>query len=392
MAIFLKYYAYYLFYTFLGYPLIVRTAIVLIMISALFFLAVLVSLGISKRRHSVRRKIQQRFRKDYLDQITQVISDPVIRTPDEIEELVQCDVKKLKNREKRILTNIILHEREERTKKDEFVNHTNYLHLLDYFTLRKFWEGKLQRGTLASRQRALRKLDDMDVEIQGSIISALTYSRNRDVRKKARVSYMYFSQTSPFKFLSEDFDRTFNDWDKIELHRTLARRPKGTLPMLSQWVRNSKNIDFQCFMLNEISFFKQEECIPYLLELLVDTQEIELRRHVIDALAGLNYKPAEEQITKDYILQPQLVQWSVIRAVDKLQTGKSLPFLEEAYKSSHDNESKLLILQAIYNYGTAGRLLFHSMREKATDKFSKLSFDHVSNPLINQLINPVYHA
>jgi hypothetical protein len=72
--------------------------------------------------------------------------------------------------------------------------------------------------------------------------------------------------------------------------------------------------------------------------------------------------------------------------VQKINTGKALSFLEEAYHKSHDSETGLVIAQAIYDYGPEGRRLFESMKENAPES-SKLIFKHIENPLIKSVYN-----
>jgi len=373
---FIEYYLYYLYYTFLGFPFIIRVAVFAITVFVPVFAIAFFTLTHVRQRYYQKRRLQEILRKKYYDKIRSIITSEKMYLPNEIETTLNCNVKKLSKKKKRILTNNILkiYDRE------EFVNESNYQRLIDYFGLRQFWEGKLKYGTLASRQRALRKLDDFDIEIPGSVITSLTYNRNQYLRKRARSSYMYFSKNSPFKFLDENFDKTFNNWDKVEIHRMLNRRLDKGLPNLSQWLKNSENSDFQCFLVDEIKHFNQDICAPYLHEML-ETQDIMLRKHCIEALGEMRYCESEKSLVNSYAMQPLIVQQSIIKAVQKLNTGKSLSFLEQAYNDAHDSESRIAILRAIFNYGEKGKVLFASMKNGASG-FSALVFEHVSNPLI----------
>lgn len=65
-----------------------------------------------------------------------------------------------------------------------------------------------------------------------------------------------------------------------------------------------------------------------------------------------------------------------------MNTGCSLDFLKRAYHTSNSHEMKIIILRAIFNYGEPGKTLFHALQQSASG-FTRLIFDHVSNPLIN---------
>lgn len=371
-----QYYLYYFYYTFLGYPFVIRIAVAFISVFIPLFIIVSFIMAKTRREFYRKRKLKSNIEKEYIERIRKIITDSVKYTLSDIEKTLNCNIQKLNEKKRRLLTNKILYLKNE----EKFINEANYQRLIDYLGLKQFWEKKLKYGSIASKQRALRKLDDFDIEIPGSIITYLTYNRNRYLRKRARSSYMYFSKNDPFKFLDENFDDTFNEWDKIEIHNVLDRRIEEGLPTLSQWIKNSNNIEFQCFLIDEIKHFNQNECASFLLE-LTDSHNIKLRKHSIDALGEMGYKDAENHLIKNYTLQPVSIRRSIIRTIQKLNTGKALSFLKGAYHNTHDNESKIVILNAVFNYGDPGKQLFDSMKEEA-DGFTKLIFEHVSNTLI----------
>ncbi|NDV78347.1 HEAT repeat domain-containing protein [Dysgonomonas sp. 511] len=378
MPMLIEYYLYYLYYTFLGFPFIIRVAVVALTIFAPFYCFVFLSFAKEKKKYDEKRKLQKVLKNKYADEIKHIITSPDMYYPEDIASRLNCNVKKLSGRKKRIITNILLFFRS----KEKNINEENYRSVIIYFNLQQFWEKKLKYGSMASRQRALRKLDDFNIEIPGAVIASLTNNKNQFLRKRARSYYMHLSQNSPFKFLDENFDNTFNQWDKIEIHRILSKKAEDEkLPSLTQWIKNSKNSAFRCFLVDEIKLLNQKESCYYLLEIL-DTQDMKLRRHCIEALGELKCHLAEKRLMENYQQQPVTVQQSIIKAIQKLNSGEALSFLEEAYFDAHDSESKIIILHAIYNYGTAGRKLFDTMQKEA-EGFSRQMFEHVSNPLLS---------
>ncbi|NDW18488.1 HEAT repeat domain-containing protein [Dysgonomonas sp. 216] len=377
---FLEYYLYYLYYSYLGFPFVIRVAILAITIFTPIYLFAVFKLLQLRTNFYQKRRLQKKHGNNYLEKARNIIVSERMYNIDEISEELNCKVNNLKDKEKRILTNNILkiHDSE------RYVNLKNYRMVIEFFDLRNFWERKLKYGSLALRQKALRKLDDLDIEIPGSIITSLTYNRNQYLRKRARSSYMYFSKHSPFKFLDEDFDKTFNNWDKIEIHRMLQRRSHEGLPNLTQWIKNSDNLAFKCFLIDEIKHFKQTDCCPFILQLLDTSTDINFWKHCIDALGELKHQEAEEYLIKDYAIQPQYIQDCIVNAVGNLNSGKALDFLRSAYHSAHNDESKLLIANTIFEYGESGKKLFSTLK-KEEEGFNRLIFEHVSNPLIKQV-------
>ncbi len=237
---FIEYYIYYLYYTFLGFPFIIRVAVVSLTFFTPFFLLIFLRFLKMKNEYNGKKRLQKIAKNKYADKIKDILESEKIYYPQDIADILRCNVKKLSDRKKRILTNIILNLRS----KEESINKENYRNVINYFNLQQFWEKKLKFGSMASRQRALRKLDDFNIEIPGAVISSLTNNRNQFLRKRARSYYMHLSQNSPFKFLDENFDNTFNEWDKVEIHRILSKKvEEEELPSLIQWIKNSMNFN-----------------------------------------------------------------------------------------------------------------------------------------------------
>lgn len=376
---FFEYYVYYLYYTFLGFPLVVRFAICAICIYTPFFLYTLAVLNQTRRNFYKEAKLKYNLEKKYADGISDIATSDQTYSFEDIGMLLNCNVNRLSDKEKKLLSDSLYNVRE--AVDENNLNRENYEKLIDYFELRQYWGKRLKYGTLSARQTALRKLDDLDIEIPGSVISSLTYNRNPYLRKRARTSFMYYSKTNPYKFFNEDFDRNFNQWDKIEVHRTLARRKDKNIPRFNHWVMNSDNIEFQCFLIEEIRFFNQKELAPYLSEIALTNENIELRESSIKTLGKIKHESLESDLIKDYVLQPESVQKTIIEAIGEMNTGKSLSFLEDAYYNTNNSELSKTILKTIYNYGDAGRKLFLSMKESAAG-FSRSLFAHVANPLI----------
>ncbi len=373
-----EYYIYYFLYTFWVNPPIIKFALIAICVFTFFALFGLSAMDTLRAKAKKKSKIKRKLEDKYGEQITEILTSKQNYTLGDVADKIDCDVKDLKELDLRTITNMMLRVGDTA----EYVNTNNHMQLIAFFKLQSFWEKKLIRGSVMSRRRALQKLDDLRLEIQGSTISILTYSRTSVLRKSARAYYLFYSKINPFVFFDEDFDPTFNAWDRIEVHRMLKRRVDAgdKLPNFSQWLHNSQNLEFQHFLIQEITFFGQRECIPQLMELL-HSPNIMLRKYCIEALGEMGHKEAEELIKHDYLLLPQVVQHSVVKAVEKLNTGCSLSFLEDAYHNAHDNESQLVVIHAIYNYGEIGKALFHKMREEA-EGFTRQMFEHVTNPLI----------
>lgn len=376
----LDYYLYYFYYTYLGFPFIIRVAVVFISIFLPLIILTTISLIFFVRRYIKRKKLWDKLENDYAAKIRDILVSKEVFLTSKINEILQIQKKKLTNSHKEYFTECILNIAE----KEDFVNNDNQNLLIDYFILQPFWENRVRYGGAGRRQKALRKLSDLNIKISNSLISSLSYNKNPYIRKRARYHHMYNSEHAPFKFLEEDFDVTFNEWDKIEVHRMLAKRIEKGLPFLNQWLINSKNPEFQSFLIDEIRIFQQKNSGPYLVE-LIESSSLKVRKNAIITLGEIKYQEAEPLLISIYSSQPSPIQKAIIRTIEKLQSGEALEFLEETYRNTSDRETEIVILKAIYNYGNAGKHLFFIMKEdkkEEQEEFSKLIFEHVSNPLI----------
>lgn len=377
----IEYYLYYFYYTFWGFPFIIRVAVLVITIFIPLFCLLMIVLAKIRKNHSTKEKLIRSTKNRYEDRIGHIITTDKIYPPNAIHEIMGCNVGKLSGKRKEAFTNKILaiYSAEKR------INKYNYRNLINYLELQPYWEKKLKNGAMTSRLKALRKLDGFNIEMTGVLIASLTNNRNTFLRKRARSYYLHLSKNSPYKFLNEDFDKTFNNWDKIELHNVLMEKAGEGIPNLTQWIKNSNNSKFKCFLVDEIKYLNQKEGCLYLLEIL-DTPDMELRKHCVDALGDLQCRAAEKILIKSYTQQPLLIQQSVIKTIRKLYTGEALSFLEDAYLTAHDSDTKMIALYAIYNYGGAGRKLFESLKPH-TEGFSQLMFEHISNDLLQSQLS-----
>lgn len=374
----LQYYIYYIYYSFLGFPFIIRLVTVAITVFILIF--IILSLKFIKINNEHYKKINtcNELKKRYSKLINTIITSKDNYSEKYIETMINGSHKNLNVKEIKILTNLLLKIHNE----SDYINKNNLRNLTDFFKLKQFWENKLKYGNISVKQKALRKLDELDIFVSGSVITPFTYNSNPFLRKMARYYYMHHSNNNPYKFLDEDFDSTFNYWDKIEIHRIFNEKINEGLPNFAQWIKKSDNTDFKCFMIDEIAFFKKKENIPFLLEHINDP-DIQIRKHIIDALGELNCTEVEETILRTYELQPNTVKISIIKAIAKLNTGKALIFLKDAFYNSFDDENKIIIANTIYNYNSEGKEMFNKMKKENNNDFINLIFEHVTNPLIN---------
>ncbi len=378
------YYLYYIYYSFLGMPFIIRVSIVSLSVFVpLYFLCAYVYIRRIRRENRIKN-IDEELERNYRDTLQMILTSKKTLLPGDFDQLLPQKLKKINavkmERFSRLISSIC------KENEDVYVNYENNKTLLDLLGIRQFWEKKLKHGSAMQKRNSLLRLDNLNIRVSGAVLTDLTYNRNLFLRKRSRSSFLNFTHSNPYKFLEEGFDENLNDWDKIELHHILERQSnKRSLPNLASLILRSEDLKFQCFLVDEIAFFNQKENIPTLIQLIKDSKtDSLLLKHCINALSDMQYKEIEPELIKLYPMQHQYVQQAIIDAVSKLKTRMALPFLIESFNNAVDNERKILVLSAIYNYGREGREYFDALQRKhEKEEESLLLFEHVSNPLLS---------
>ena len=84
----------------------------------------------------------------------------------------------------------------------------------------------------------------------------------------------------------------------------------------------------------------------------------------------------EDEIIEKYAKETIMVKKAILKAIKKLNTGKSLKFLEKTYLETTNLELKTSIANALYEYKNS-KEVFESLKNKGD-----LILKHVETPLI----------
>ncbi|GIZ14986.1 hypothetical protein RCZ15_03400 [Capnocytophaga catalasegens] len=326
-----------------------------------------------KRRKTAKRKLY--LRKEYAERITQILLTK--RDLDKTEMSDYLAMNAVDGNYKELLTNLLL----EILDQYKVINRSNYKMLLERLKLKKYWEDKLQYGSKKIRDRALRKIGGLNMEISESILIPITTVKDSILRKRARSLYLYISKNNPFKFFDEDFDSQFSQWDSIEIHSILQKKPRNTIPNFIQWVQEHSISDgLKSFLVYEIAHYHQKDSLDNLLKML-EGSEVKLRQSIIDAFGVFGYQKAIPVLSAMYNTQPSSIQQAILRAFGNFKREDELSFIQNAIETAHDMDTRLQGLESLYNYGKRGREIFYFLKEKAQNEQELLPFLHIEHPL-----------
>lgn len=380
---YVEYYFYWLYYKFMGYPLIIRICITTVMLCVLAYFCLLINIiyGIFKRKKEKRKyaKIHQR----YYEKLKEISLEANHLTNEEISDRVEYDEKKrIKSNDIRLITQLLA---EIKNKYEDQINELNFQGIQSVFQITRFFERELQFGSQRKKIQSLKLIQSINGYASEAVLVRFLYHRELELRNSARYAYMWLSQGNPFRFFDEDIGMKLRKWDMIELHAILEHRKKAgySTPSFIKWVNTSAEEDVKIFFINEIKLYNETESAPTLAK-QINARSPKIRREVILALGGLKYKEIEPKLLEIYNTQPEDVKQSIITAVSEMKTGNALNFFRNVYEEADNWTTKRSILKALYEYSDAGRRTFDELEAKAGSQTAIL-FAHTKNLLINQV-------
>lgn len=380
---YVEYYFYWLYYKFMGYPLIIRICITTVMLCVLAYFCLLINIiyGIFKRKKEKRKyaKIHQR----YYEKLKEISLEANHLTNEEISDRVEYDEKKrIKSNDIRLITQLLA---EIKNKYEDQINELNFQGIQSVFQITRFFERELQFGSQRKKIQSLKLIQSINGYASEAVLVRFLYHRELELRNSARYAYMWLSQGNPFRFFDEDIGMKLRKWDMIELHAILEHRKKAgySTPSFIKWVNTSAEEDVKIFFINEIKLYNETESAPTLAK-QINARSPKIRREVILALGGLKYKEIEPKLLEMYNTQPEDVKQSIITAVSEMKTGNALNFFRNVYEEADNWTTKRSILKALYEYSDAGRRIFDELEAKAGSQTAIL-FAHTKNLLINQV-------
>lgn len=380
---FIEYYFYWVYYRFVGYPLIIRICLITVLFCIIVYLLMLsyIIYGIFKRKKE-KRRYNKVFNKYYED-IKAISLDENTLREEEIAERLRYDTRKRpKPYELRIITQLLT---EIKSDYEDQINELNYQTIQTVLQITRFLERELQFGSQRTKIQTLKLIQSINGYASEAVLVRFLYHREIELRNSARYAYMWLSQGNPFRFFDEDISMKLRQWDMMELHAILEHRKKVgyTTPSFIKWVNTSAEEKVKIFFINEIRLYNETESAPILAR-QINARSTEIRSEAIKTLGKLNYKEIEPKLIEMYHVQPEDVKRQIIKAIADLKTGKSLGFLYNAYDEADNWGTKRVILKALYDYSEMGRQAFEQLEKKA-DSHSAILFAHTKHPLINQL-------
>ena len=353
---YVSYYWNWLTAQFIGYPMVIKTTIILV---GALLLMYCFSLFRFFRTHKVKSDYQRtrnNQEKQLIERLQNILYAAENYKETEINQMLKDDKHLVKrNYQKRVFTDFIVAMTETGQANHNKINLNNYVLVLDCFGIIDYWNKIMGARSPKLKQEAIRALDDLNVGLSGASIQQSVYHKNGNLRKNARAAMMKYNINDPYKFLEEGFDMGFNAMDEIRLHYYLSEQAKqSALPQLISWV-DAPDTKYRAFLIREIGFFKQTGSCGALLDLFKTENNIAVKCEIVNSLGIMKYKLAKDVFMESYEVSHKMVQRSIIKSLPKLGGLEVLDFLITIYNQTFDSDTKTQLAYAIGQYGEQGK-------------------------------------
>lgn len=358
-----------------SFPLIIQVAIFFIFFSCFTTIALMISVFMIRKAKERNQKIVNELRPRIFTFLRNILISQDQYSENEVNAIY---VENFGTLNKKAYLSLIPTLEDVAQQEKKYIGSDNYNSIVKGLRIDTHLERRLDFSSTRSRLRAFQSLSRLELTVSDSKILPHTYAKNASLRKESRASYVGVSNNDPFKFFETESE--MNNWDQISLMQQFQLHHKDNLPSFSKWIKYSNNPAQIKFFIRMVAHFNQTTAISTLVELLSNTDH-SVRLEAILALGKMQADGIENKLTEMYFTQPLSCQDAIIECLSYLNTGKSLDFLKMAYDMAANSDSKRLIAEVIYLYGTEGKNLFEILCQNEQG-FDLQILNHVQNPLI----------
>jgi hypothetical protein len=315
---------------FLGYPLFIQIALIVIVISVILFLLANAGLALDRMKAS--------YEASRLKNATSIVSDALIGNLIMEDKLAEKDflpyvdrVNELAIKSKLfnqvVIDQIIYYHR-------NFTDSTERI-LKKLFSNLKLSEKvilKLESGSWELQAKGLREMREMKPDHPvDEWIDPILNDKNDDLRIEAQSTYLKLHKNNPFGFLDIATEELLR-WHQILLYEIVINTPDLVVPDLRALLK-SKNVSVISFAIKLAAYYQQLAVIPTLI-LLLDHHDQQIRIDALEVLALLYAEEAEATMLKKFPAEELKVQLKIIESIGLIKSGRQLEFLKAQYLNS----------------------------------------------------------
>lgn len=387
-------YVMYLWNEFMGFSAIIKIAAVSVTLSALLIIVTFLRIAYNGWYNRKWRKRYEKLDEKYGDGVRYILSSEA-KSNMSREEII--DALDLDEEERKDKGTILKNFREKfsfarlvyKARISDEASHDNQKNLeilLDIFGTPVFLEETINKSRMRRKAEALVMMRAFRLPINQWIANQLRNAKRYRVRRlSSYASIMTGSNADLEYFESEFFDKNCCLYDEIQLGYVLQRRKlmKRKMPNLAQLAANQKTPSTQAVFVRLMRQFEQKEFCADLEDMFVNSTSKELTQEICRTWGFLKYEPGEELMQDIVITQGEETRVTILHALTRLRTGKSLDILVNAYRDSGAQHVRYEALRCLFNYGAEGYKKFKEL-ELSAPEYDKQIFEFFSNPLTRE--------
>lgn len=387
-------YVMYLYNAFMDFSAIIKIAAISVTFSLLLILATLIRIIYNGFRNRKWNKLYKKLDKKYGEGIEYTLSHEAggnLTRADIMEALNLDDNERREDgsilansKEKWTFARLVYHYR---ISDDASLGRRKNLHiLLDIFGMQPFLETVVNNGKMRRKAEALVMMRAFKLPVNPWIANQLRNSKRYRMRRLSMyASIMSSTNTDLEYFETEFFDQNCCIYDEIQLGYVLQRRRamRRRLPNLAMMANAQTNPGTQAVFVRLMRQFDQKEYSAELEELFSGSTSKELTQEICRTWGYLKYLPGEELMQEIILTQPDDTKVTIMHAVTRMRTGKSLQMLVEGYKNNGSMNVKYEALRCLFNYGRPGYEKFKEFELTASEA-EKPIFEFFRNPITRE--------
>ncbi len=247
-------------------------------------------------------------------------------------------------------------------------NQANIQQIVRAFGLTDHLEHVFTFGSRAKRLRAMQLAQFLMIDVPESILVRLLNSSSTTLRKEVRMYYLWLCDYDPFRFFEDtSYDYEYRPWDSLEIHHLLRARKRAgkEMPSLPPVVMVCTNDHLKACLIREVGFWGKPEEVER-MEHFFHSSNIDIRMAAIDCMGIARSARAEHKLVEMYPAQPKRVQLHTLKAVMQINSGNAVGFLVRAWTDCSVMSVKLNLLLCLWHYSELGREEFARLEHHAT--------------------------
>lgn len=261
------------------------------------------------------------------------------------------------------------------------INRFNEAMMLRVLHIREYMEHVLLDGSTKNRINVMETARYLNIQMNGGLVARLINDKNEDLKREARLFYMFNTYDEPFEIINREV--TFTLWDQMEIHlMTMKAMEQGKpVPSFFSQIENNHNPVNKAFLIQEAGYFGLEENIRYLMKYLNSTDE-RIFRAAVKCFTERAYEPAVENIKANYRRWTPHTRRLILRSLLKIHEGNNMEdFFVWAYSVSPDFKTKRVVLRCLWEYSLKGKKAVVTLRRQAPTK-ELILFHHIQNDIL----------